>query len=245
MLQAHGGMERWRAARTLRYDNVFFNAGDPDRPWWVSRETFDLSTRHAYQDWPLDGASLAHDGRQVWSVNWRQSNPPKFMALFFYYFVNLPWLTQDPAARIGPAGPAKLPNFDGAVDTVRVTWGPPYPAGRTARDYFVLYVERGSGLLRGYQYGIGYGAMLDLMGLPPKQELFGPMLRFHVSFTTVGGLTFPAQMRTSNLRGSSVYGQHALFNYALGDPFDQARLSPPAGAVVDRSSATRQPAGSP
>ncbi len=240
MVEAHGGMARWRGAATLRYDNVFFNPlATAGSPWWVIRETFELPTRRTYHVWPLDGARLAFDGTRVWTTGWQQANYPRFMALFFFYFVNLPWLTQDPTARLGPAGPAALPGLGATYDTVRVTWAPPYPPGRTARDFFVLYVERETGLLRAYQYGIGYGAMLDLMGLPPERTVFGPVLRIHDAFTTVDSLVFPTRMHTGNLDGTRVYGHHALFNYSLTDPWDPGRLVAPPGAVIDTSRATR------
>lgn len=241
MVRAHGGLERWRAAKTLRYDNVFFNPlATEGSPWWVVRETFHMPTRRTYHRWPLDGAELAFDGEKVWTRGWQQANYPNFMALFFFYFVNLPWLTQDTAARIGPTGPASLPGRTGTYDTLRVTWGPPYPPGRTGRDFFVLYVERETGRLGAYQYGIGYGAMLDLMRLPPDRTVFGPVLRLQDHFTTVDGLVFPARMHTGNLEGTRVYGHHALFNYSLTDPWDPSRLAAPPGAVTDTSRAVRR-----
>ena len=49
MVEAHGGLDRWRAAPTIRYDNIFFNkfAMDEGNPWWIVRETFDQRTRRA------------------------------------------------------------------------------------------------------------------------------------------------------------------------------------------------------
>ena len=247
MVAAHGGLDRWRAAPTISYDNVFFNPAAPPGPsaWWVSRETIHQATRRVVQRWQVDEATLAWDGEKVWTVGWKRANPPAFMALFFYYFQNIPWLTQDPTAQIGASGAADLPGHAGVFDTVRVTFGAPHPVGRTATDFFVLYVERETGLMRAYQYGIGYGAMLDLMGVPPERDVFGPMLRIVDAFTEVDGLVFPSVMHTGNLDGSSVYGHHTLFNYSITDPWDDAWVVMPPDAVVDRSSARRQATSAP
>ena len=240
MLAAHGGLVRWRNAPTIRYHNLFFNSAQAENnPWWVARETIDQRTRRAYHQWPLDHALLAHDGQRVWTVGWRQANYPNFMALFFYYFVNLPWITQDSNVRLGPAGPAPLPGQAGTYDTVRVTFGPPHLMGRSEHDYFVLYVDRETGLLRAYQYGIGYGAMLDLMRVPADATVSGPVLRFHDEFTTVDGLVFPLRMHTTNLTASRTYGYHAIVNYSLTDAWDESRMTMPPNAVVDTSRAER------
>ncbi len=240
MVEAHGGLARWRQAPTIRYDNVFFNPAEADAmPWWVARETIDQRTRRAYHDWTLDGAQLAYDGQRVWTVGWRQGNHPAFMALFFYYFLNLPWITQDANVVLGPPGRARLPNLDQEFDTVRVTFRPPHLAGRTGQDRFLLYIDPATHMLRAYEYVIGYGAMLDLMRVPPEALASGPVLRWIDDYTSVEGLQFPARMHTTNVAGTRTYGYHALINYSLSDPFDETRMRMPQGAVVDSSRAER------
>lgn len=241
MVAAHGGLAKWRAAPTVAWDNAFFNPGTPagQNPWWITREIVHKATLQTRHVWPLDGATLSSDGETVWTTGWRQANQPRFMAYFFYYFLNLPWLTQEAGTRIGPPGPATLPGRSEALDTVRVTFDMVRLPGRTTRDFFVLYVERETGLLRGYQYGIGYGAMLDLMQLPPEREVLGPVFRIHDRFTTVDGLVFPALMHTGNQDGTRTVGYHALFNYSLTDRWDEAWMRRPPGAVVDTSRAER------
>lgn len=239
MAAAHGGIDNWSALSTLRYDNVFFNPAGTGNPWWVIRERTHLPSRQVFHEWPLDGATLGSEGREVWSRNWRQANPPAFMAYFFFRFLTLPRLALEPDAQLGPVGVASLPGRPELYDTLRVTWHPPYLPGHTAGDYFILYVSRESGLLQGYQYGIGYGAMLDLMGLPPERTSFGPVLRIHDAFVTVDGLVFPARMHTGNLEGTRIAGHHALFNYALNEPWDPDLARRPPDAVTDRSRSTR------
>ncbi len=97
MVDAHGGIERWRAAPSIRYDDIMHNsfAGKDQFAFWVAHEVIDQKTRQVWQDWPMDNARIGYDGKQVWSENWQKGNPSASMVHFFYYFVNLPWITQD------------------------------------------------------------------------------------------------------------------------------------------------------
>ncbi len=57
MLEAHGGLERWRKAKTIKYTNVMFlpiidiqeGVSEWDR-WGCSDETFELTSRRGYHD---------------------------------------------------------------------------------------------------------------------------------------------------------------------------------------------------
>jgi len=75
MLKAHGGLEKWRKAKTIRYTDVMFlpiieiqeGMAEWDR-WGVSKETFELTSRRGYHDLPFEKAQLASDGKKVWSI---------------------------------------------------------------------------------------------------------------------------------------------------------------------------------
>ncbi len=243
LVEAHGGLARWKEAGTLRFDNLFFNpAFEQSRwssPWWASRESIDLRKRRAYHDWPLDGAQLSFDGEKVWSVDWVQGNPPKFQAMFFFYFLNLPWLTQDDDVLLSDAGRGPLPGSDKQYHKVLMSFRKAPTVGKTAKDTFLLYVDPDDHRLKAYEYVIGFGAMLDLFGLP-KDRLMPPMLRIHDKFTTADGLVFPMEMHTMAADGSVTYGYHAIMNYALGERFDEARMRMPRQAKLDESSAERR-----
>ena len=77
------------------------------------------------------------------------------------------------------------------------------------------------------------------MGVPEGQ-LFGPMLRVHDKFTTVDGLVFPTRFHTMPPDGSTTYGFHAVINYSMTEPFDEARLKKSAHSVVDNTTHLRQ-----
>lgn len=243
MIEAHGGMKIWQGAKSVSFDNIFFNPSAEQMewpsPWWVSHEVIDPRTRQVYHDWPLDGAQLSYDGKQVWTVNWAQTNPPKMQALFFYYFIGLPWLTQDPNVKLSKTGKGMLPGFEKEFITVTMTFKEKPAVGKTDKDSFKLYIDPDTHLLQGYEYVMGFGAMLDAMGMPDGQ-LMGPMLRIHDKFAKVDGLTLPAALRTMAPDGSATYGHHVINNYSLSKPFDQKRMKKPSNAVVDNSSAMRK-----
>ncbi|MCI0691450.1 hypothetical protein L0337_05515 [candidate division KSB1 bacterium] len=244
MIIAHGGMQKWREAKTLSFDNIFFNplAGQMQwpSPWWVSHEVVDLKNRRAYHDWPLDQAQLAYDGEKVWTIGWKIANMPKFAAMFFFYFVSLPWLTQDANVRLGELDKGKLPGFAKDYFTVAMGFTAAPTIGKTANDSYKLYIDPDTYLLQAYEYSLGFGALLDAMGLPADQEVFGPLLRIHDRFITVGGLTVPAEMHTMAPDGSQTYGHHIVFNYSFNEAFDEARMKMPAAAVIDQSRPERQ-----
>jgi hypothetical protein len=246
MINAHGGLQKWQEAKTLSFDNLFFNplAGQMEwtSPWWASHEVIDLKKRRAYHDWPLDQAQLAYDGEKVWTIGWKIENMPKSQAMSFFYSVSLPWLTQDTNVRLGELGKAKLPGFTKNYLTVPVGFAAAPTVGKTAKDFYKLYIDPDTYLLQAYEYSMGFGALLDAMGLPEEQEVFGPILRINDKFITVAGLKFPAEFHTTALDGSQTYGHHVVINYSLREAFDEARMKMPAAAVIDQSRAERQPA---
>jgi len=97
MVDAHGGIDRWRAAPSIRFDDIMYMPFHEREnfAWWAAHEVIDQKTRQVWQNWPMDDAMIGYDGEKVWSTNWNKGNPPSSMVHFFYYFVNLPWLTQD------------------------------------------------------------------------------------------------------------------------------------------------------
>jgi hypothetical protein len=242
MVEAHGGMAAWRQAPTLAYDVVFFNpyAAAGENPWWIYREVVEQRTRRAYHAWPVEGARLGYDGARVWTTDWAVDNMPEFMVHFFYYFVNLPWLSQDGGIRLGPVERVRLPGIPTDLLAVPWTFDSAPTVGKTARDSYRLFIEPESHLLRGYEYSIAYPPMIQAMGLPAG-GVMGPLLRIHDAFTEVGGLRFPSRFRTLSPDGKTTYGHHIVTNYSVTEPFDESRLAPPAGAIVARSDAAGMP----
>jgi hypothetical protein len=235
MIQAHGGMARWQNAETISYDNIFFNPyAGAGNPWWYDREIIEQDSRRTFQDWSTDQATIAWDGSNAWSTNWERDNPPAFMVHFFYYFVNLPWLTQDAGVHLGPVERVQLPGSDLQFYAIDMTFEGPVSRVKSGADTYRLFIHPESWLLQAYQYSTGYAAMLEAMHIP-EGEIFGPMYRWHDDFVTVDGLTFPSRMHTMPPDASETWGYHLLANYSLEQEFQASWMEMPTDAVVDHS----------
>ena len=234
MVDAHGGIERWREAPAIRFDNVMHNNyhGKTEFAWWVAHEVIDQETRRVWQEWPMDDAGIGFDGEQVWSVNWNRGNPSAFMVHFFYYFVNLPWLTQDEGVILSEVSRFQWPGIDVELYEIRMTFDGAPTVGKSARDYFVLYIHPETWRLIGYQYGSGYKPLVDMMNMPEGQDVFGPMWRIITQYEEVDGLLFPSAFRTMPEADERIVGNHVILNIDISTPFETDRAEMPATATV-------------
>lgn len=240
MITAHGGLEKWKRTTTFSFDNIMFSQGLPGTPFWINKVIVDKASLQVYQEWPIHGSTMAYDGEKAWGANWKIGNPPKFEALFFYYFLNLPWLTQDDNVVLSEVKKVSHAGFEKELFEVVMTFSEKPAVGKTTLDSYKLLIDPESYLLVGYEYEIGYGHMLDLFRLPKEAKVFGPMFRINDSFIEVDGLIYPNLMHTSNADHTQTYGNHAIINYALNAPFDKALLEMPDGAQLDTTSEKRQ-----
>ena len=234
MVEAHGGLEHWRNAPSIRFDDLM-HMETHDRQqfgWWVAHEVIDQETRQVWQDWPLNDARLGFDGDTVWSENWRPgNNPPGFMVHFFYYFVNLPWLTQDDGVRLSAVSRFEWPGIDEPLYEVRMTFDGAPSVGKSNRDFFVLYIHPETWRLTGYQYGIGYAPLTAAMGMPDG-SVFGPMWRLITHYEVVDGLVFPTAFHTMPEPGGRILGDHVILNIDVATPFEKDKAAVPPGADV-------------
>jgi len=235
MIEAHGGMETWANAPAIRFDNVMHDnfASKQSFAWWVTHEVIDQKTRRVYQEWPMDDAQTGYDGERAWGLNYKRGNPPAFGVHVFYYFVNLPWLTQDDNVVLSEPGSFVWPGTDKALIEVTMNFSEAPAIGKTEKDYFVLYIDPDSHRLVGYQYAIGYRPMLDVMGQPPERELFGPLWRLITRYEEVDGLIFPSAFRTMPEADERIVGNHVILNIDISTPFDAEKANKPPKGVYD------------
>lgn len=234
MIAAHGGMERWSQAPAIRFDAVMHDnyAGKQQLAWWIAHEVIDQATRQVYQNWPMDDARLGFDGEKVWTENWRRANKPPFMVHFFYYFVNLPWLTQDDGVILGAPKRFRWPGLDREFHEIKMSFESDPTIGKTDRDYYVLYIDPESHRLVGYQYANGYRPQLEVMGIGPQREVFGPLWRLITRYSEVDGLVFPSAFRTMPEPDERIVGNHVILNIDVSTPFEAQKAAVPAGAEV-------------
>jgi hypothetical protein len=229
MIAAHGGMEKWRSAPTVSFEDHFLPAGAPKA--MISRVTVEQGRRRAYLDFPEPNARITWDGKQAWSENWQTPIPPRFVALLNYYFLNLPWLTMDPGVILSEPGKAKL--WDDPTDYITVKMTFEAGVGDTPDDYYILYIDPQSQRLKACEYVVTYAAIL-----PKGVAASPPHVLVYEEFAQIDGLVVPTRYSIFE-KNHSVYATCEIRNWSFKKPFEKARMTKPAGAEVDTSSPAR------
>lgn len=240
MIQAHGGYEKWKNLKTLTFTSTMHSESLGFLRFWIKTQTIDMKTRRSYQDWPLVGSKMTFDGKRTWSVDWRVGNPPNHQHSVFYYYVNLPWLTQDSSVKLGTVEKVKLPAFKNEVYKIKMTFTRSPILGKSKNDSYTLYINSKSYLLDGYEYTVGYGPLLDQLKVPKDRKVFGPVLRIITYTGDVDGLKFPMLMTTNSPDLKQQYGDHAIYSFKLNEKFDEQRMIMPKNGVVDTSKDIRK-----
>lgn len=225
MIEAHGGMEKWASAPTVRFEDEF-KPGEAESGG-VSRVTVEQGPRRAYIDFPGTPMRMAWDGEKAWSENWQAPFPPRFLALLNYYFVNLPWLAKDPGVILGEPGTGKL--FDDPTEYVTVKMTYESGVGDTPDDYYVLYIDPETHRLKANRYIVTYRGIL-----PEGVEATPEHILINDEYDTVDGLVVPTHYTIYEVDGS-VYASCDVRGWSFSEPFDESRMVMAAGAVVDES----------
>ena len=229
MLERHGGLSAWRALPSIRYEHEMLDPSNPADPW-ISIEAHDPRTRRTYHTWPRDEARIGYDGTRCWSVGWKRQNPPKMMATVSFFFLNLPWITQDAGVRLEAVGSREVPKIseERAMTAVRMTW----PEGNP-HEYYELYIDPRTNVLRGVAYTVVDPTLLKLFAPSGDVKFLGPLLKVYVDHEEHAGLLFPTRYDT--YRNGNAYGVHWARAWSMDEPFDESELEMPEGASVDRS----------
>jgi hypothetical protein len=220
MIAAHGGMDAWKNAPTFSFTDQW---GDSPPTTFVVEQ----GRRRAYFEVPGTDVSVAWDGEKAWSMNWPTQTPVRFLALLNYYFINIPWLTQDPGVKLAGPETGTLPGDSTRYTTVMMTFEP--GTGDTPDDYYRLYIDPQSKMLRAVDYIVTYDALLDEGETSTPEHCL-----VYDQMTTADGLQLPAHFTI--YEAGKVYAACTISNYSLSAPFDEARMTMPPGAVIDTSS---------
>ena len=234
MVDAHGGIETWRNAPSIRFDDIMHNPYHEKNEfaWWAAHEVIDQETRQVWQNWPMDDAQIGFDGKQVWSSNWKKANPSASMVHFFYYFVNIVWMTQDDGVLLSDVTRFDWPNLADNLYRVEMRYDAAPDIGKSNKDFFVLYIHPETYRLVGYEYANGYQPLLDVMNMPEGKEVFGPLWRLITRYEEVGGLLFPSAFRTMPGPDERIVGNHLILNIDISRPFEYEKAAVPAGAEI-------------
>ncbi len=242
VIDAHGGIEAWRAAKTLRYTQTLLIPGG-DKPWVATETVEETPVRRLYQDWSSHGGSLVWDGKEVWAVDWGLPNPPKLMPFLNYYSLITPWLALDEGVTIEASSQALIPGGDSTkYDTVTIRV-PSDISGPPVAGYYRVLIDPTSNRMKAMSYSVTYGPILDAMGVPDGVTEMGPITHVYDEYTTVGGLLVPTRYHTVGPDGS-LAGDHQVGGWGVGAAFDESRMVKPTNAVVDTSSFNRRNATS-
>ena len=225
MIDAHGGMAGRRSAKTVSFDDEFTGAGDSTTT--VSRVMVDQARRRAYIDFPGTGESIGWDGKQAWSMNWTQPVPPRFLALLNYYFVDLPWLTMDPGVKLASAGKDSLWDDATQYHVVKMTFMP--GTGDTPRDTYRLYIDPTSRRLKACAYQVTYRALL-----PDSVDSMPEHILVYEDFMKADGMLIPSRYTIYSTNHTPL-ATCSIRDWTTGKDFDESRMTPPEGAVVDQS----------
>ncbi|OSY87232.1 hypothetical protein WH52_12275 [Tenacibaculum holothuriorum] len=240
MMEAHGGYEKWKNLKTFSFTTAMYSKSLGFLRFWINDQTVDMKTRRSYQDWPLVGSQMSYDGKEAWGVNWRVGNPPNHQHSVFFYYLNLPWLTQDANVKLGEVKKLKHPAFKNEVYKIKMTYTKIPILGKSIRDTYTLYIDAQNYILSGYEYTVGYGPLLDILKLPKDKKVFGPLLRINNYTADINGLKYPVLMTTNSLDLKEQYGDHAIYNFKMNEKFDESRMIKPKNAVVDTSTDVRK-----
>ena len=225
MIEAHGGMEAWADAPTVRFEDEW-RRGDADSGT-VSVVTVEQGSRRAYIDYPGGDMRMAWDGSKAWSENWEAQAPPRFMALLNYYFLNLPWLTQDPGVVLAPPQEGQLWDDPVRYLTIRMTFES--GVGDTPDDYYVLYIDPQTYRLKACEYVVTYRDLLP-EGVAASQ----PHILVYDEWVEVDELLVPARFTIYEL-DRSVYASCRIRDWSFSKTFDESRMKMTAGATLDES----------
>ena len=232
MVDAHGGIDAWRAVESFRFRMLSKVAQQSNA--WLSTETVEPSTGRSFLDWPVLDASIVWDGEQVWSVNWPSAPPAGFFPRLSYTFVTLPFLTQDDGVSLGPVERGQVPADSTEYLTVRMTYT--RQNASIPGDYYKLFIDPASHVLKAIEFNITHPGMIA----NPDQAL-GPIVHVFEEYTKVGYLTLPTYYVTFgfNPRNKNISNAlHIVFDVSLSGHFDETRMQRPADAVTDSQTMT-------
>jgi hypothetical protein len=153
--------------------------------------------------------------------------PVRFLAILNYYFIDLPWLTQDPGVILSEPGTGRLRDDPVEYVTVMMTFEP--GTGDTPDDYYRLYIHPETKMLRACDYIVTYQALLDSSQTSTPEHCL-----VYDQMTHVESVKVPSHFVI--YEGDQVYAECSISGYSLAKAFDESRMTMPEGAVVDTSS---------
>lgn len=249
LLDAHGGLAAWEAVGSLGFTANMYLASVPlsgegfERTyydnWRHYRVTIEPATSRGSIEMPLERPGeprIGFDGTRLWSLPYDFDppfrDPPLQMMFYHYSMVVLPFLTQQDDVVLELVGEGTLPGSEAALDILEMRFE---PEGRVHEGHFHLYVDQGSGRLRGFRQTAPFPLLPGPVfaddsgaGNPPS------MARLIDAYAEVGGLLIPRSYTTvrDTEDGYEMLGVHLVLDPEVSARFASGPSERPADARV-------------
>lgn len=192
-IQAHGGLEKWFSAPVgFRFDYDSLVGGPKIDTFQVidtqssrARHVLVKDDQHAFDG---TGAEFGWTGTQAWSTKLPETfqGNPRFWSLTPYYFVGMPFVLADPGVKLTQEADAELDGVNCSV--VRVTFDA--GVGDAPDDYYVVYFDKETHVLKGLRYIVTYRGFFKDGGHSPEK------LMKYTDHKTFGGLVIATRYPT-------------------------------------------------
>lgn len=224
-LDAHGGLEKWRAFAGVEYD-LNWKSAKGDRH---DHEIFNLHDRSGLIT--SDKYSLGSSDGKVWikpGLDALGGTPARFYMGTPFYFFGMPFVFADPGSKQESLGKTKFRGVE--YDALKITFAK--GTGDTPDDYYTVYLDPDSHQLKLTIYVVTYG-------MTAKGKTVDQLERHAIIFDewqTVAGLLVPKKAQFYKWTGTDLEGavlgalQYSNVHF-LKDAPDPAQFRPPAGAV--------------
>ena len=235
--KAHDSDNKRSVAKNVSFDYVLYLL-PPVNLHLISRETTELGSKRNFQFFPVQQSSIGFDGQSAWSTENHEGNPPNHEVNYHYYFLNLPWLLKVDDVEILSVGKDRLPIDQLSGDkytTLNVRLKEEVGGGST--DYFKLFIDDGTYLVKAIEYTVSYASLLDNMRLSKEVERLGPYIHVIENNQTIEGMVYPSEMSTYSA-GVQI-AKHTIYNISFNDSFDEKLFEVPENGVVDTSISIR------
>ncbi|MEO0586401.1 MAG: hypothetical protein AAF078_02065 [Planctomycetota bacterium] len=177
-LDAHGGLDRWRAQRTFTYTLTGFPLSEAmSQP---NTHTFDLQRRVNRIDGT--GFTVAYNGHTAWSTGQENSSglPSRFVSLGSSYFIVMPFVFADPGTIITDAGTVDYQGKPHRAINVGYETG----VGASSEDAYQLLIDPQTDRLVAINHSVTeIGVERVTWGYPQWQETDGLLVPARLEFT--------------------------------------------------------------
>lgn len=216
-LQAHGGLDRWRSMKSMRY--TVERAGKPEQ------HLIDLATRRVlitHADY-----QVGFDGQEVWvapNLAAFGDGSARFYHNLRFYFIAMPFVVADPGINYEVLPPRTLQ--EKSYDALRITYDT--GVGDAPEDEYILHFDQETHRMEWLLYTVTY-----YTGQPGDQYN-----ALHYSdWQEVNGLLLPAKMIGYRYQQGTVgeqrYERQVIDLQMETTAVDPARFAMPAQAEVD------------